>query len=113
MPISRETFLSEILQKVQLESEKVLTFPELARRLPRRRRGRPVATSTIHRWRYPGLRGVRLEAVRIGGAWATTWAAFERFTAALTALETTGKITATSDDTAHNEAADALSREGW
>jgi hypothetical protein len=31
----------------------------------------------LHRWRSPGLRGVRLECVRIGGIWHTTWKSFQ------------------------------------
>jgi hypothetical protein len=40
--------------------------------LPRKRRDRPVHASTVHRWRHPGVNGVRLEAVRIGGSWCTS-----------------------------------------
>lgn len=68
-----------------LTHEDLITFPQLAKRLPRRRRGRPVAVSTVGRWRYPGVKGVRLEAVRLGGAWVTSVQAFDRFVARTTA----------------------------
>lgn len=76
----------------KLLSEKLITFTELARRLPRRRRGRPVHVSTIFRWRSPGVRGVKLEATRVGGSWATSWPAFERFCDRLTAEQTKDEV---------------------
>lgn len=68
---------------INLGTETLLTLAQLAKRLPRRRRNRPVHPSTVFRWRFPGIRGVRLECVRIGGAWHTSWQAFERFCAQL------------------------------
>lgn len=67
-----------------LTLESLISFAELARRLPRRRRGRPVHRSTIHRWRDPGLRQIQLEAVLIGGVWCTSREAFARFCSRLT-----------------------------
>jgi hypothetical protein len=64
---------------IQVAREKLVSFSQLARQLPSQRRGRPVHISTVHRWRHPGLRGVRLEAIRIGGNWHTSWEAFQRF----------------------------------
>jgi hypothetical protein len=69
---------------IDVTTEQVLTFSQLAKRLPRRRRDRPTSASTIHRWRCPGVRGVRLEAIRLGGAWCTSLEAFQRFCEALT-----------------------------
>ena len=53
---------------IDIASEHLLTPSEAARGLPRRRRGRPIHVSTIFRWIDRGVRGVRLEAIRIGGA---------------------------------------------
>lgn len=61
----------------------LISFPALARLIPPSRLGRPVAISTIHRWQR-GLRGVRLEAIRIGGRWYTSTEAFQKFCNALT-----------------------------
>lgn len=33
---------------------------------------------TLHRWRLHGVRGVRLEVVRVGGRWMTSWQALDR-----------------------------------
>jgi Protein of unknown function (DUF1580) len=64
---------------IDVANEPLITLAQLARRLPRRRKDRPVAPSTIHRWRAPGIKGVRLECVRVGGAWCTNLRAFQKF----------------------------------
>jgi hypothetical protein len=69
----------EQISTINVSSEQLLTLSQLAKRLPRRRRDRPIHASTIHRWRHPGVRGVRLECIRIGGAWHTSVQAFQRF----------------------------------
>lgn len=56
----------------------LISFSTLARQIPPSRQGRPVAISTLHRWRR-GMRGVRLDAVCIGGTWYTSAAAFQKF----------------------------------
>jgi hypothetical protein len=72
---------------INVADEQLLTLSQLAKRLPRHRNDRPVHPSTCHRWRSPGVRGVRLECLRIGGIWHTSWQAFQRFCERLTALE--------------------------
>ena len=54
-------------------------FGRAAKRAP----GQP-HVATLHRWRTRGVRGVRLEAVRVGGRWHTSQAAIERFIIATT-----------------------------
>jgi hypothetical protein len=51
--------------------------------IPRRRGARKLHFSTVFRWFNPGVRGVRLEAIRAGGTLCTTEAALARFFAAL------------------------------
>jgi hypothetical protein len=46
--------------------------------------GRPVHPLTVHRWIRRGVRGVRLEAIRLGHRWVTSMEAVERFAARLT-----------------------------
>ena len=75
------------LGMIDVGSEPLITLSQLARLLPRRRKDRPTAPSTVHRWRAPGLRGVRLECIRVGGAWCTTLKAFEDFCARLSKSE--------------------------
>lgn len=51
------------------------------------RGGKRVSQATIHRWRLEGVRGVRLEAIKIGGTFHTSIEALERFVSALTAAQ--------------------------
>ena len=60
--------------------ESALTLSQASRALP----GHP-HVSTLHRWMRRGVRGVRLDAYRIGGRWYTTREALERFVSATTA----------------------------
>ncbi len=56
--------------------------PDLAC-IPRRRGGRKLHKSTAFRWAKPGVRGIRLEVIRVGGTLCTTVAALQRFFEAL------------------------------
>jgi hypothetical protein len=76
---------------IDVNREQILTLSQLAKRLPRRRNDRPVHPATIHRWRHPGVRGVRLECVRIGGIWVTSLEAYQRWVDQLTTLDQRGE----------------------
>jgi len=52
---------------MQAADRHLLTVADVARRLPRRASGRPVAERTIRHWMTAGLRGVRLESTCVGG----------------------------------------------
>ena len=60
---------------IDIESETLIHFSAAAREFP----GRPVCMQTMHRWRLHGVRGVRLEAVLIGGLRYTSLEAIARF----------------------------------
>jgi hypothetical protein len=67
----------------------VLTCPQLARRGPSTRQGKPLHPSTVLRWILQGVktpdgRRVKLEACRYGGRWVSSLAAFQRFLEAQT-----------------------------
>lgn len=101
---------------IDIHSDELLTFRDLAKALPPRRQGRPIHLSTIHRWRSRGLRGIKLEAVRIGGAWHTSWEAFARFCRALTddqtiSADTSRNLVVSNEDV--EIAAATLDREGF
>ena len=73
------------------KNEKLIAFCELAKELLLGKGGRPIAVSTLHRWRTCGVAGgIKLEAVRVGGRWCTSWAAVNRFNAQVTAAKSTG-----------------------
>jgi hypothetical protein len=71
--------------------------------LPRRRRGRRPHAATFFRWAKHGLRGVRLETIRVGGTLCTTQDALRTFFERLTAsgdvqLGGTGRRESRHDD---------------
>jgi hypothetical protein len=68
---------------IDLFSEQTLPLSAAAKRLPRLRNNRPVSPATLWRWASAGLRGVRLEVVKIGGATCTSVEALQRFFSAL------------------------------
>lgn len=83
---SPESMPDAVPPTLDILNEQVVTFIELARRLPCRRDGRPTHVETIRRWRVRGLKGVKLAAFRCGGTWATTLEAYQRFCESLTRL---------------------------
>ena len=82
-----------------LLSEKICTFAEAAKRLPRIDGRRP-HTSTVWRWARRGIFGIRLECRRIGGRFVTSTEALDRFTARL-AQRTPEQITQHRDAHRH------------
>ncbi len=71
---------------IKLISEEVLTLSEAARQpfLPRRRNGKRPHVATIYRWAQVGIRGIRLETLRVGGSLCTSKEALQRFCEQLT-----------------------------
>ena len=57
----------------------LLTLAQAARLFPPRRRESRLATSTLWRWATRGVRGTRLDVVRVGGVTYTTAAAIREF----------------------------------
>ena len=64
---------------IDINAEDVLTLRDAAKVLPRRRRGRKPHLSTLVRWSICGIRGVRLETIRVGGTLCTSREAHQRF----------------------------------
>ena len=66
---------------IDLQLEHIVAFsrvPQLAC-IPRRRQDRRLHVSTIYRWHLRGIKGVRLEAIRVGGTFCTSIEALQRF----------------------------------
>lgn len=63
---------------VRLLSERLMSLPDACLAFP----GRKVSRATLHRWRAPGVRGICLETVLVGGRRMTSLEAIERFLAA-------------------------------
>ena len=74
----------EGLTIIDCQKERLITFNEAARFLPKS--SRPNA-STWWRWYARGWHGIRLETVRAGKRRLTSAAAVQRFLAAVTAIE--------------------------
>lgn len=68
----------------RLLTENLVSLVEAARSFPTSN-GRGIHVGTLGRWRSIGVRGVRLEAVRVGGRWMTSWQALDRFVTCLNA----------------------------
>jgi hypothetical protein len=64
---------------IDLLDEDPRPLAQEARDLPRLRGDRPVDPSTLWRWHARGLRGVKLEIVRVGGTACTSKLALRRF----------------------------------
>ena len=67
---------------IDLQNESILSLSEAAKALPRVEGKRP-HTSTIFRWTRDGVRGVRLDSVRLGRRLCTSREALQRFVTAL------------------------------
>jgi hypothetical protein len=69
---------------IDLSTETLKSLSEAAKLLPRRRRGKRPHPSTLHRWATNGLRGEKLEVLRVGGTICTSEQALCRFFERLT-----------------------------
>lgn len=65
---------------IDISSETLLSFPEAAKRIP----GHP-HLSSLHRWRLHGVKGIKLETVKVGGRRYTSVEALHRFSEQTTA----------------------------
>ena len=70
---------------IDLRQEQLIPIREVPRLLPARRTGRHVHISAVYRWMTRGIRGVRLEAAKVGGATYTSVEALQRFSERLSA----------------------------
>lgn len=68
-----------------LLDEHVVTFTEATAIIPKFN-GRKMHASSLWRWARKGVRGVRLETLRLGGRYVTTVEAIERFAKTLSQL---------------------------
>jgi len=81
---------------IDIANEEVVTLNKATEYVPKRGRPKKVHVSTIYRWALPGIRGVRLETIMVGGTRCTSVEALLRFFERLTAA-TDGKPVPSSD----------------
>jgi hypothetical protein len=89
---------------IDITHETLVTLSQAARSLPPGRKGKPSHLATVQRWILHGVRGVRLEGVRLGGRWLTSREALARFAERLTAAATQPTVAAVSNTALANEA---------
>jgi hypothetical protein len=68
---------------IDIETETLIPLVDVPKNIPPSRSGRPMNRSAAFRWVQKGLRGVRLEAVQVGGRRMTSAQALSRFFSAL------------------------------
>jgi hypothetical protein len=64
---------------IDLSTENLISLREAPRHLPTRPNGKRVHISAVYRWVSRGVRGVKLEALKIGGSTYTSVEALQRF----------------------------------
>jgi hypothetical protein len=69
-----------------LQTEQIVSFAQGAAYI-KTRTGKKLHTSALWRWARKGVRGVKLECIRVGGEFMTSIEAIGRFTAALANVE--------------------------
>jgi hypothetical protein len=70
---------------IDISKDTLLTLREAISLLPRHRAGQPVSFSCVWRWAVHGVRGIKLETLRVGGGLCTTAKALQTFCEQLTA----------------------------
>lgn len=64
---------------LDLQAEHVVNLSDATRHLPKRPGGKKPHVATLYRWATRGLRGIRLETIRVGGTLCTSLEALQRF----------------------------------
>ena len=64
---------------IDIANEHLISVREVPRLLPPRPNGKRIHFSAVYRWTLRGVRGVRLESIRIGGTTYTSAEALQRF----------------------------------
>jgi len=67
--------------------ENLVSLREVPRCLPVRSNGKRLHISAVYRWTLRGIRGVRLETVKVGGTTYTSREAIQRFSERLSGVE--------------------------
>src|SRR5262245_9743292 len=83
---------------IDIERENLLTLAQAARHLPCLRGDRKIHVSTLYRWISCGVRGVRLESVRLGRTVMTSREALQRFADRLSLRDSSSRQRRSSAD---------------
>ena len=74
----------ETKQLIALTQEKIIPLRDVPKHLPPRPNGKKLHISACYRWIGPGIRGIRLESIKVGGTTCTSLEAIQRFSERLT-----------------------------
>jgi hypothetical protein len=66
---------------IDIGNEQLVPLHEVPRLLPTRGNGKRIHISAVYRWAQRGVRGTRLEVIRVGGTTYTSREALQRFAA--------------------------------
>jgi hypothetical protein len=66
---------------IDIGTEQLVSLHEVPRLLPARGSGKRIHISAVYRWVQRGIRGTRLEVIRVGGTTYTSREALQRFAA--------------------------------
>jgi hypothetical protein len=64
---------------IEIGNEQLVPLNEVPALLPSRGSGKRIHISAIYRWAQRGIRGIRLEVIRVGGTTYTSREALQRF----------------------------------
>jgi hypothetical protein len=64
---------------IDIRNEQLVPLPDVPKILPMRGNGKRIHISAVYRWAQRGIRGTRLEVVRVGGTTYTSREALQRF----------------------------------
>jgi len=70
---------------IDIRAEPLIPLRQVAAMRPAGRKGRPLHVATVYRWATRGIRGVRLEVIRLGGSLYSSREAVQRFADRLSA----------------------------
>lgn len=73
---------------IDVANENLIGLSEVPKLLPKRSNGKRIHISAIYRWAQKGIRGIRLETLRLGGTTYTSREAIQRFADSQTANAT-------------------------
>lgn len=89
---------------IVIATESVFPLAETPKHVPPRRGGKRLHQSTPFRWAKHGVRGVRLETIRIAGSLCTSVEALQRFFEALSATDEISPTSAPQSDAQRSSA---------
>ncbi len=64
---------------IEIANEQLVPIRDVPKRLPPRSNGRRIHISAVYRWAQRGVRGMKLDTVKIGGTTYTSIEALQRF----------------------------------